>query len=88
MCFFPDESASASDWMEGWVGRRAGVVAVEKRNISCPYRESNPEYFVAQQPSFIFFISSHMQYQHNSHPSFSGKVLASFSEERRYFMWQ
>jgi hypothetical protein len=33
---------STTECIEGWVGPRAGVNAVEKRKISCPYREPNP----------------------------------------------
>jgi hypothetical protein len=31
-----------TDCMEGWVGSRASLDAVHKRNISCLFRESNP----------------------------------------------
>jgi hypothetical protein len=40
--FTPRERASGTHWIEGWVGPRAGLDAVEKRKISRPSRESNP----------------------------------------------
>jgi hypothetical protein len=30
-------------WVGDWVGPKAVLDAVEYRNISCPYRESNPD---------------------------------------------
>jgi hypothetical protein len=36
------ERAPGTHWTGGWVGPRAGLDIVEKRKISCHYRESNP----------------------------------------------
>jgi hypothetical protein len=40
--FTARERAPGIHWLGGWVGLGAGLDAVEKRNISCPYRESDP----------------------------------------------
>jgi hypothetical protein len=39
----PSELVPGTDWIGGWVGLRAGLDAVEKRNISCPCQELNPQ---------------------------------------------
>jgi len=36
------ERAFSTHWLVGWVGSRAGLGAVAKRNHPCPYRESKP----------------------------------------------
>jgi hypothetical protein len=36
------ESAPGTHCIGGWVGPTAGLDTVEKRKISCPYRESDP----------------------------------------------
>jgi hypothetical protein len=40
--FTPKERAHGTQWIGDWVGPRAGSDAVEKREASCPCRESNP----------------------------------------------
>jgi hypothetical protein len=40
--FTPGERALGTHWIEGWMGPRAGVEAMEKRKISCPCQESKP----------------------------------------------
>jgi hypothetical protein len=35
-------------WLGGWLVPRAGLDAVANREISCPYRELNPDSSVAQ----------------------------------------
>jgi hypothetical protein len=40
--FTPGNTALGSLWIGGWVGPRAGLVAVEERQISCSRQESNP----------------------------------------------
>jgi hypothetical protein len=32
----------STHWIQGWVGPRVGLEAVEKRKISCPCQEQNP----------------------------------------------
>jgi hypothetical protein len=39
--FTPKERAPGTHWIGGWVGPRAGLDAVVKRNISRPYRDSS-----------------------------------------------
>jgi hypothetical protein len=41
LSFTPGETATGSCWIGGWLGLKAGLDAVEKRKISCLYRESN-----------------------------------------------
>jgi hypothetical protein len=36
------ETASGTHWIGGLVGPRADLIAIEKRTISCPYRQSIP----------------------------------------------
>jgi hypothetical protein len=40
--FTPGQRAQVAQWVEGWLGARVGLEAVEKRKISCPCEESNP----------------------------------------------
>jgi hypothetical protein len=40
--FAPGEKAPGTHWIEGWVGLRAGLDAVEKKKSPSPCRESNP----------------------------------------------
>jgi hypothetical protein len=44
----PRERASGTHWMGGWVGPRAVLVAVVKRKIPSPRRESNPRTPIVQ----------------------------------------
>jgi hypothetical protein len=39
---YPGETSSGVHWIGGLVGLRVGLDTVQKRNISCPCRESNP----------------------------------------------
>jgi len=39
---YPARNKPGTHWTGGWVGLRAGVYVLVKKNISCPYRESNP----------------------------------------------
>jgi hypothetical protein len=39
--FTPRERAPVIHWIGSWVGPRAGLVMVSKRNISTPHRKSN-----------------------------------------------
>jgi hypothetical protein len=49
VCYFSaEETGPGTHPTEGTVGPRAGLDVVEKRNISCPYRESNPDLLVIQ----------------------------------------
>jgi hypothetical protein len=34
--------AAGVHWIRGWVGARVGLDVSEKRDISCPYQDSNP----------------------------------------------
>jgi hypothetical protein len=43
------ERAPGTHWIGGWMGPRAGLVAVSKRKSPSPRRESNPDYPVVQQ---------------------------------------
>jgi hypothetical protein len=43
------ERVTSTHWIRGWVGSRASLDAVEKRKISCPCQELNPN-FSAIQP--------------------------------------
>jgi hypothetical protein len=45
----PGETALSNHWIGGWVGPRADLDFMEKRKISCSYRESNP-YSSVDQP--------------------------------------
>jgi hypothetical protein len=38
----PGRFTPGAHWIGGWVGTRAGLHAMEKRNTSCPCPESNP----------------------------------------------
>jgi hypothetical protein len=38
----PGEIAPDTDWIEGWLGTRAGLDVVERRK-SCTYRDSNSD---------------------------------------------
>jgi len=38
----PPRKKSGANLIGGWVGRKAGLEDLEKRNISCPSRDSNP----------------------------------------------
>jgi hypothetical protein len=40
--FTPKERAPSSHWLGGWVGLRAGLDAVVKRNFPSPCRDANP----------------------------------------------
>jgi hypothetical protein len=40
--FIPKERARGTHWIRGWVGRRVGLGAVEKRRIPFPYRGIGP----------------------------------------------
>jgi hypothetical protein len=40
--FHPWGKSAGINWLGGCVGSIVGLNAVEKRSISCPYRESNP----------------------------------------------
>jgi hypothetical protein len=40
--FTPRERIPATHWLGGWVGPRAVLDAVAKRELPCPYRESIP----------------------------------------------
>jgi hypothetical protein len=44
--FTPREAAPGTRCIGGWLGPRAGLDIMEKRQISCPYRESNPDFSV------------------------------------------
>jgi hypothetical protein len=46
--FTPRERASGANWIGGWVGPRAVLDAVVKRNIPSPRRESNPRTPIVQ----------------------------------------
>jgi hypothetical protein len=61
VCFTPGERAPGTHWIGGWIGLRTGLDAVEKRKISCPYWESNPNSSAVQSiaipielPSFSY----------------------------------
>jgi hypothetical protein len=41
--FTPREIAHGTGCIGGWVGPRAGLGAMEKRNIPSPHRDSNPD---------------------------------------------
>jgi len=41
--FTPEDMASGTNWIGDWVGPRAGLDAVAKRKIPCPFRESKPD---------------------------------------------
>jgi hypothetical protein len=41
--FTPGKGASSTHCIGGWVGPRAGMNVMEKRNISCPCREENKD---------------------------------------------
>jgi hypothetical protein len=58
----PEERAACTHWMRGWVIPRAGLDAVEKREVSYPCRESNPgrpshstSLYRLRYPSFLIF---------------------------------
>jgi hypothetical protein len=40
--FTTEERGPGTHWIGGWVGPRAGLEAVERRNISCCCWKSNP----------------------------------------------
>jgi hypothetical protein len=42
--FTPKERAPGTHWIGGWVGLRAGLDAVVRREIPSPYQESNPHH--------------------------------------------
>jgi len=42
--FILGERTLVNHWTGGSVGTRAGLDAIAKRKMSCPCRESNPEY--------------------------------------------
>jgi hypothetical protein len=42
----PEETAPHTHRIQGWVGPRAGLDITEKRKISCPHQESNPNLLV------------------------------------------
>jgi hypothetical protein len=46
--FTPRERAPGTHWIRGWMGPRAVVDAVVKRNIPSPRRESKPRIPIAQ----------------------------------------
>jgi hypothetical protein len=46
--FTPEETAPGTHYIQGWVGPRAGLDVMEKRKISCPYQELNPDLMVIQ----------------------------------------
>jgi hypothetical protein len=39
--FTPRERGPVARWIRGWMGPRAGLDTVVKRNLPSPYRESN-----------------------------------------------
>jgi hypothetical protein len=41
-CFTPREAALGTHYMKGSAGPRAGLFAIEKRKVSRPWKESNP----------------------------------------------
>jgi len=46
---YPQESASGSHWIGGWVGLRAGLDTEASGKILCLYRGSNPDRPVCSQ---------------------------------------
>jgi hypothetical protein len=44
--FNPRKRAPGTHWKGGWMGPRAGLDAVSKRNTSSPRRDSNPSHSV------------------------------------------
>jgi hypothetical protein len=40
--FTPRERPPGTHWIGGWLGPRAGLHAIEKGKISCPFRKSKP----------------------------------------------
>jgi hypothetical protein len=43
--FTPWEGAPGTNWIGGWVGPKAGLDTVVKRNIPSLFRDSNPRLF-------------------------------------------
>jgi hypothetical protein len=44
-CFNPQERAESTQYVEGWVGMKAGQDSTEKRNIPYPCWDSNSDFF-------------------------------------------
>jgi hypothetical protein len=43
LCPQGNEAVVSTHWIGGWMGSRTGLGIINKRNISYPYWESNPE---------------------------------------------
>jgi hypothetical protein len=52
------EAAPGADWIEGWMGSRAGLDVREKRTTSCPYGESNSDPSVVRLVAYSLYKPS------------------------------
>jgi hypothetical protein len=62
----PATSAPGTHRMRGLVGPRAGIDIMEKKNISCPYWESNPDSAAIQPVAYTDTIQTYV----SLHPIF------------------
>jgi hypothetical protein len=60
-CFISREAAASTHCVEGWMGPRSRVGAVEKRKISCPCRKLNP----GHQAPYLVAIQSYPGFHNN-----------------------
>jgi hypothetical protein len=56
--FIAEETAPDTHFTGGWVDLRVSLDVMEKRKVSCPYRESNPDSLAIQSLYRLFWLLS------------------------------
>jgi hypothetical protein len=54
LLLYPQKLSPDIDWIGGWVGPIASLDAMEKRKISFPCQEPNPDSFPAQLVDYFY----------------------------------